>query len=89
MTLPLVGPLLDNKILILILIVLKPNNIFMLDIAPPLSGSFLKLVPTFQSHEVRCGQLYGEERMKHLGVMKYAVDNFMEKRGRNGGVGWD
>jgi hypothetical protein len=27
--------------------------------------------------------------MKHLGVMKYAVDNFMEKRGRNGGVGWD
>ena len=44
------GPLLDNNILILILIVLKPNNIFMLDIAPPLSGSFLKLVPTFQSH---------------------------------------
>ena len=50
MTLPLVGPLLDNNILILILIVLKPNNIFMLDIAPPLSGSFLKLVATFQSH---------------------------------------
>jgi hypothetical protein len=24
-----------------------------------------------------------------LGVMKYAVDNFMEKRGRNRGVGWD